>query len=94
MWVAQLGKCLGLNLTDPLARDAELPADLLERAGTAILETETKPHDLLLPIAQLDQNITNSRGQQVARRNINGSCGVFVLDEVAEVGFVLSLIHI
>ena len=25
----------------------------------------------------------------MARRNINGSCGVFVLDEVAEVGFVL-----
>ena len=77
-----------LDLLDPLARDANA-ADLLERAGTAILETETKPYDLLLPIAQLDQNITNSRGQEVARRNINGSRGVLVLDEVAEVGFVL-----
>ena len=89
MGVSKLGKCLGLDLADPFARDAELPADLFERAGMAVLETETKSYDLLLPVAQLDQHIPNSRGQQVTSGNVYRGYGVFVLDEVGEVGFVL-----
>ena len=85
----QLGKCLGLDLADPFARDAELPTDLFKRAGTAILETETKPHNLLLPITQLDQDIAHGRGKQVASRNIDRSRRVLVFDEVGKIGFVL-----
>src|SRR5215218_9169588 len=38
--VAQLGQRLRLDLADALAGDAELLADLLERAGLAVVEAE------------------------------------------------------
>ena len=51
--VAELGQRLGLDLADALAGDAELPPDLLERAGLAVVEPEAQPHDLLLALVQL-----------------------------------------
>ena len=38
--MAQLAQRLGLDLADAFARDVELLADLLERAGTAVLDAE------------------------------------------------------
>ena len=38
--MAQLGKGLGLDLADPLAGDAELLADLLQRLGLTVDEPE------------------------------------------------------
>ena len=41
--VAQLAQRLGLDLADALARDVELLADLLERAGTAGRDRDPAP---------------------------------------------------
>ena len=46
--MAQLAQRLGLDLADAFARDVELLADLLERAGTAVLDAEAELEDLLL----------------------------------------------
>ena len=40
--MTQLAQRLGLDLTDPLARQVELLADLFERAGLARHETEAE----------------------------------------------------
>ena len=79
--MTQLRHRPGLDLANALTGEVEVLADLFERARTAVLETETKPYDLLLPIAQLDQHIPNSRGQQVTSGNVDRGCGIFVLDD-------------
>ena len=87
--VAQLGERLGLDLADPLAGDAELAADLLERLGLAAVEAEAQPHDLLLALGQLAEHVADGLRQHHPRRRVGGAVGRGVLDEVAEVGLVL-----
>src|ERR1043166_1785868 len=41
-----------LDLADPLARDAEMLAGLLERAGDAVVETVADAQDLLLALRE------------------------------------------
>src|SRR5450759_5096726 len=40
--VAQLSECRSLDLADPLARQVELLANLLERPGAAVLQPESE----------------------------------------------------
>ena len=58
--VAELGQRLRLDLADALAGDAELAADLFERAGLAVLEAEPQPHDLLLALVQLAERLEHA----------------------------------
>src|ERR1700745_1760054 len=44
--VAQLGQGLRLDLANAFAGDAELLADVFQRAGLAIIEAEPHAHDL------------------------------------------------
>ena len=46
--VAQLAQRLRLDLADALTGDIELLADLLKRAGTAVLDAEAQLEHLLL----------------------------------------------
>ena len=46
--MAQLAEGVRLDLADPLARQAELVADLLERPRPAVVEAEAQPDDPLL----------------------------------------------
>ena len=44
----QLADGLGLDLADTFTGNAEIAADLFQRAGAAIVQTEAQPDDLLL----------------------------------------------
>ena len=46
--VAELAQRVRLDLPDPLAGQAELVADLLERPRPAVVEAEAEPEDALL----------------------------------------------
>src|SRR6185295_6825199 len=50
--VAQLAQRLRLDLPDPLACQAEVVPDLLQRALRALPDAEAHPQDLLLPRRQ------------------------------------------
>ena len=50
--VAELAQRLGFDLADTLTGDIELLADLLQRAGAAVLKAEAQAQDLLLTRGQ------------------------------------------
>ena len=49
---AQLGEGVALDLADPLAGQAEVPADLVERPRPAVVQAEAHPEDPRLPLGQ------------------------------------------
>src|SRR4051794_29560070 len=83
--MAQLRQCLGLDLPDALARDAELLADLFQRPRIPIGQSEPQLDDLLLPIGQRVQDRVELFLQQDERRGVDRHDRVGVLDEVTEV---------
>src|SRR5947207_12445804 len=87
--VAQLGQRLGFDLADALPGDAELLADLFERAGLAVDQPEPQLHDLLLPVRQLAESLLDRLGQHAAGGHLGRGVGTGVLYEVGEVGVVL-----
>ena len=50
--MTELAERLGLDLTDPLAGDVELLADLLEGSGAAVLEAESELQNASLTTGQ------------------------------------------
>ena len=50
--VAELAQGLGFDLADAFTGDVELLADLLQRAGAAILQAEAQAQDLFLTRGQ------------------------------------------
>src|SRR6266496_625746 len=80
----KLRKGLALDLPDPLARYAELLADLLERPGVAVDESESELDDLLLALGQRMEHALELLLQQDEAGGVDGDDGVRVLDEVAE----------
>src|SRR4051812_13961241 len=55
--VAQLRQRLGLDLTNPLARHAEFPADLFEGSRVTVGQAEAQLDDALLPIRKGAQDV-------------------------------------
>ena len=55
--MAQLREGLALDLADALARDAELAADLLERARVAVEQAEAELDDLLLTLGERVEDV-------------------------------------
>ena len=75
--VAELAEDLGLDLTDALARDVELLADLLEGAGAAVLQTEAQLRSGYrsgLPHAEQMRFAFPSRRETQYGQNISSSC--------------------
>ena len=64
--VTQLGERLRLDLADALPGDAELLADLFERAHLPVVEPEAEPHDLPLAIVELLERLDDRLGEQRA----------------------------
>src|SRR4051794_434081 len=61
--MAEFGEGLRFDLADPLAGDAELLADLLQRLRLTAVEPEAQADDLLLALGQLAEHLTDRRGQ-------------------------------
>src|SRR5437667_128340 len=87
--MAQLAQRLGLDLADPLAGHPELPADLLQRPGTAIIEPEAQLQHLALARRERLQHVLQLLLQHGKRRRFGRREGVLVLDEVAQVAVFL-----
>src|SRR5437016_14593318 len=81
--MAQLAQRLGLDLADPLAGHPELPADLLQRPGKAIIEPEAQLQHVALATRERFQHVLQLLLQHRERGSFGLSKGVLVLDEVA-----------
>src|SRR3954470_8150810 len=82
--VAKLRQRLRLDLPDALAGDAELLADLLERARMAVDEPEPELDDFLLALRQGVQHALQLLLEQDEARCVNRHDCIGVLDEIAE----------
>src|SRR5207302_2450800 len=76
---------LGLDLADPLARDLEDPADLLEGVGVAVPEPVAELDDLALAIGQGLEDLVDLLLEHLLGGGVDRALGGFILDEVAEV---------
>src|SRR5450756_1937723 len=84
--VAEVMQRLPLDLADPLAGDVELLADLLKRAGAAVLQPEAQLEHSALTAGQRVEHGCNLLPEKLVRRGLGRGQRGAVLD--------LSLIHI
>src|SRR5947207_1341314 len=89
MRVAQLAKCDRLDLADALAGDAELDADLFERAVAAIFQPIAQLNDLALALGQLLQYLFDLLAQHRGSGGIGRRRDSVVLDEIAHATLAL-----
>src|SRR5215831_15778384 len=87
--VPQLAERLRLDLTDALAGDREILADLLQRVLAAVGESEAQPEHLLLARRERVQHLVRLLPQREADHAFDGRADLLVLDEVAEVAVLL-----
>src|SRR5437763_5159931 len=78
-----------LDLANPLARDVERPADLLQRARAFAREPEAQLDHLALAGGQRRQRAAHVLPAQVLRGLLEGRLGRLVLDEVPQLGLLL-----
>ena len=78
-----------LQLTYPLPREGELPADLLQGARHAVEEAEAQLQDPPLARGELADEAAQESGGLRVGHLLSRVCGVGVLDEVAEPGAVI-----
>src|SRR5687768_17992661 len=83
--VTQLPQRLRLDLTDALARDIELAADLFERPRAAVLQTEAQLQHATLATGEALEHALDLLLQQLVRRRVRWRECLVVGDEVAEV---------
>src|SRR5436305_6734089 len=87
--VTQLGQRLLLELPDPLAGQAEGPADLVQRVRVAVVETEPHRHDRGFTRRQRVQRRTQLLGHQLTVDELRGLGRLDVLDQVTEAGLAV-----
>src|SRR5690349_5154363 len=85
----ELAECLRLDLPDPLARDREPRADLLERVVGALSDPEPETEDLLLARRERREDLLRLVLQVERDHGVGGGDRVLVLDEVAEARVLL-----
>src|SRR5438552_1572358 len=84
--VPELAKRLGLDLTDPLPRDGETAAHLLQRVLALLADPEAQAEDLLLLLAERRQRLLDLGGQILTDQRVVRRARGAVLEEVAELG--------
>src|SRR5450830_1235483 len=87
--VTELGHRLGLDLPDPLARHAVDLADLIERLGLAVGQTEPHRHDTGLALGERVEHPAQLLAQQREAHRVDRDHRLGVLDEVAELAVAL-----
>src|SRR3954452_18369952 len=78
-----------LDLADALARDAERPADLLERLRRATVQAEAERDDLALAEGQRVERLLDVLPAEAELRRLERALGRLVLNEVAEARVLL-----
>src|SRR5215510_370072 len=78
-----------LDLTDPLARDAERPPHLLERARLRAGEPEAELDHLPLAVGKRIERLLDVLAPQLNGGGVERRLGLLVLDEVAELRLLL-----
>src|SRR6266498_1996438 len=87
--VPELPQRLRLDLPDPLARDLEVLADLLERVVALLADAEAHPEHLLLARGERGEHLPGLLGQVHVDDRVGRRDERLVLDEVAEVAVLL-----
>src|ERR1700730_899317 len=85
----QLLQALALDLADPLARDVEGSADLIQRARMLAVEPVAELEHLALPARERAEDLAQRLLAQRHRGGFVGQLLVLVGEEVAELGLVL-----
>src|SRR6266496_1976524 len=83
--VPELPQRLRLDLPDPLARDLEVLADLLERVVALLADAEAHPEHLLLARRERGEHLPRLLGQVHVDDRVRRGDERLVLDEVAKV---------
>src|SRR3954454_19220034 len=83
---AELRHRLRLDLADPLPREAEALADLLEGAGLAAVEAEAEPQDLALALVEGPEQALAPAAHRRRHSGIDGGERVGVADAVGQLG--------
>src|SRR4029450_6316235 len=83
--MAQLAQRLGLDLTNALAGDREVLADLLERVLAAVREAEAQPQNLLLAGRERVEDLVGLLAQAEPDDRLHRRDDLLVLDEIAQV---------
>src|SRR5690349_15669668 len=78
-----------LDLADALARHAEGPTDLLERARLRAREAEAELDHLAVALRQRGERVLDVLAAQLHLGRVERRLGLLVLDEVAELGLLL-----
>ena len=81
-------KRLDLDLPDTLSGQAEMPADLLERAGIAAVEAVAEDDHLAFAVGKVAERPTKRLAAEMELDSLFGE-RVVTRDEVAECGVVL-----
>src|SRR5262245_55200325 len=68
--VAQLVQSDLLDLADAFAGEPELAADLVECALAAVIESEAKPDNLLLPLRECGEHDRDLAAEQAVRHSV------------------------
>ena len=87
--MAQLGKGFAFDLTNALARNAELSADFLKRMRMAVLEPEAQADDLALSFRKSVEHLAQLLLKHGEACSVGRHDGGIVLDEVAELAVFL-----
>src|SRR3954470_2677408 len=87
--LAELRHDLALDLADALAGQPEVLADLVERAGLAVVQAVAQPDDLLLAVVQRREDPAQVVLQQARDHGALGVRRLGVFDEVAQWGVLL-----
>src|SRR5713101_3520372 len=82
--LTQLAQCLGLDLTDSLARDSKLFADFLERVVGLLTDSEAHPEYLLFARRERCQNFACLLAEVALDRSLYRRGRELILDEVAQ----------
>lgn len=88
--MAKLSQCLGLDLSDSLARYPEIATNLLERPKTTVIQSIAKDDYPALSLGQLVERIADLRSQQLLGCKLERRRHRLILDEVSEKGIALA----
>src|SRR5436190_7589397 len=85
----QLPECLGFDLANALAGDAEFATDLFQRSLAAIVEPEAQRDDAALTLRQRTQHVVHGVAQQRLGCLLDWRDCLGILDQIAQLAVLV-----